>query len=151
MKTYWSGIMLVIMSLVAVSTAIVPIAQGGGVVPLSSSCSAGREEDEGCLPRGPGSPARPSGPIHPPVPPPVTPPGTLPITPLAPPPGIPQATRPQDPDLPIFILGSATATLHVHDTDRDIVYTSDEAPLAFMRRFEQDQDGNTQIYWLRYR
>ena len=110
----------------------------GVVVPQSANCSVGGQQDAHCLPGGPGSPARPSGPIHPPVPPPVTPPGTLPITPLAPPPGIPPK------ELPNFIWGRAKATLHIHDDDQDVTYTSSDVPLAFFKSHDQDMPGNTQ-------
>jgi hypothetical protein len=69
------------------------------------------------------------------------PPTTLPIVP---PSGRPPATRPQDQELPPYVFGSAKATFHIHDADRDIVYTSDEVPLTFMRRIDQNMDGNTQ-------
>jgi hypothetical protein len=65
------------------------------------------------------------------------PPGTLP-------PGIPPATRPQDQELPLYIIGRAKATLHIHDVDHDVVYTSDWVPLTFFRRIDQDMSGNTQ-------
>ena len=90
-------------------------------------------------------PAGLGGPIHPPVMPPVPPSVTPPVVPpIVPPPGIPSATRPQDRELPLFIFGSAKATLHIHDDDHDIIYTSEEVPLTFLRRFVQDMPGNTQ-------
>jgi hypothetical protein len=71
------------------------------------------------------------------------PPGTFPIVP---PSGRPPATRPQDPDLPEFIHGSATATFHIHDDDHDVTYTStpDPVKLLFQRRAKQNMEGNTQ-------
>ena len=114
----------------------------GGVVPQSPNCSAGREEDEGCVPRGPGSPTSPGGPVLPPVTPPappsVTPPITLPVGPLVPPPGIPPE------ELSNFIWGWAKATLHIHDENQDVTYTSSDVPLLFIKANVQDMPGNTQ-------
>lgn len=155
------------MALVAVSAAVsVSTAQAaslsdgatasGGTVSQSGDCSGGRQQDEHCLPVGPGSPpVRPGGPIHPPVTPPVPPSVTPPVVPpVTPPPGRPQATRPQDPELPLYITGWAKATLHIHDDDHDVIYTataywdsdfaSEKVPLSFIRRDVQDMPGNTQ-------
>jgi hypothetical protein len=151
----WSRGMMVIMALVAVSTTpSVRMAQAsppsevttasGGTLTQSGNCPNGQQQDEHCLPGGPANPlTRPGGPIHPPVTPPITPPV---IPPIVPPPGIPSATRPQDPDLPQFIHGWATATFHIHDDDRDVTYTSTSDPvkLLFQRRDKQGMKGNTQ-------
>lgn len=136
---------MVIMALVAVSAVVsvpmasaAPLPEGatasGGVVPQSPNCSAGREEDEGCVPRGPGSPTRPGVPGLPPIPP-ITPPVGPPIMP---PPGIPPE------ELPGFIGGTAKATLHLTDDHQDVTYTSNEVMLLFMKRPVQDILGNTQ-------
>lgn len=126
---------------VVITTAFVPMAQSaptsGGTVSQSGNCPAGRQANGHCLQGGPGIPARPSGPIHPPVTPPV-------IPQIVPPSGRPQATRPQDPELPLYVIGSAKATFHIHDADRDIIYTSDEVPLTFMRRIDQSINKNTE-------
>ena len=130
-------------ALTAVSTAVsVPIVQAAP----PGNCPGGSQQEEHCLPGGPGSPpAGPGGPIHPPVTPPVPPPGTPPVVPpTSPPSGRPQATRPQDPELPLFVIGLAKATLHIYDADRDIVYTSSEVPLTFMRRIGTDKPGQTE-------
>lgn len=130
---------------------VVPLYEGapasGGTVPQSGNCPAGRQPDGHCLPGGPGSSARPGGPIHPPITPPVAPPVVPPATP---PSGRPPATRPDDPELPVYIFGVASATLHIHDDDHDIVYTSGEVPLTFAKRAEEDQNmpGNTQYILL---
>jgi hypothetical protein len=156
---------MVIMAVVAMSVAAsvamaqaAPLSEGAaasGGVAQSGNCPGGQQQDEHCLPGGPGSPARPGGPIHPPVTPPVPPPVTPPVVPpIVPPPGIPSATRPQDPELPLYINGWAKATLHIHDDDRDVIYTataywerdyaSEKVPLNFIRRDVQDIPGNTQ-------
>lgn len=130
---------MVILPLVAASaSAFVPIAQAapppeaatasGGTVPQSGNCPAGREQDEHCLPGGLGSPARPGGPIRPPVMP----------------PGIPPASQPADSEAPEKIVGWAEATLHIHDDDQDVTYTSGRVQLTFLRRNVQDMPGNTQ-------
>lgn len=157
------------MALVAVSVAV-PVASGqstplsegttgiGGAVSQSGNCPAERQADGHCLPGGPGNPAgsdsTPTPPVTPPIPlvtPPVVPPTTLPITP---PSGRPSATRPEEPELPEFIHGWATATFHIHDGDHDVTYTStpDPVKLIFQRRSGHNQDirrnqnvkGNTQ-------
>ena len=163
------------MALVAVSAAVsvqmaqaAPLSEGApaysGNVPQSGTCPAGGQQDEQCLPGGLGSPAgsnsTPTPPGTPPVPPPTVPPGTPPAMPpttlpIAPPSGRPQATRPQDPELPLYIIGYASATLHIHDDDHDVIYTAyhdnpdpgftfEKVPLTFIRRFEQDRPGTTQ-------
>ena len=102
----------------------------GGTVPQSGNCPAGRQQDEHCLPGGPGSPpVRPGGPVHPPV---------------RPPPGIPPASQPADSEAPEKIVGWAEATLHIHDNDQDVTYTSGRVQLTFLRRNVQDMPGNTQ-------
>ena len=107
----------------------------GGMVSQSGNCPGGRQPDGHCLPGGPGTPAGSGSPIHPPV-----------VPPAVPPPGIPSATQSQDPELPQFIHGWATATFHIHDDDRDVTYTSTSDPvkLLFQRRDKQDMKGNTQ-------
>lgn len=113
----------------------------GGMGSPPTDCTAARQGDSHCVPRGPGRSSRPVEPAQPPVIPPTTPPvippGTLP-------PGIPSATRPEDPELPLYIYGAASVTLHIHDDGHDIIYTSDEVPLTFIRRVDQNMPGNTQ-------
>ncbi|MDF0643199.1 MAG: hypothetical protein P0111_04160 [Nitrospira sp.] len=46
--------------------------------------------------------------------------------------------------MPLFVTGAANATFHIHDDDRDIVYTSGDVPLTFVKRVNQDMPGNTQ-------
>ncbi|NGZ10338.1 MAG: hypothetical protein CV088_13270 [Nitrospira sp. LK70] len=113
----------------------------GGVGSPPADCTAARQGDSHCVPRGlrrssrPVEPAQPL--VTPPTTPPVIPPGTLP-------PGIPSATRPEDPELPLYIYGAASATLHIHDDDHDIVHTSDEVLLTFTRRVDRNMPGNPQ-------
>lgn len=155
----WSRCTIVIMALAAVSAAVsvpmaqsVPLSEGapasGGSVPQSGNCPGGRQQDELCLPGSSGSPAGPNATPTPPV----IPPGMPPVTPPAMPPGTfpiaPSVTRPQDPDLPQLILGWATATLHIHDDDQDVIYESNEVALAFVKRPEQNMKGNTQYLLL---
>lgn len=139
----------VIAALVALSVvAAVPLAQAvplaeaapasGGTVSQSGDCPGGSQQDEHCVPGGPGShPAGPGGPIHPPITPPVVPPAM-------PPSGRPRVTQPEDFYTIPFILGHAKATLHIHDDDHDVIYTSGLVPLLFIRRAVQRMTGNTQ-------
>lgn len=128
---------------------VVPLSEGapasGEIVPQSGNCPGGRQRDADCLPGGAGSSAgsdsTPTPPVTPPIPPATMPPVTFPIVP---PSERPSATRPQGPVLPLYVIGSAKATFHIHDADRDIVYTSDEVPLTFLRRVKQDKYGTTQ-------
>lgn len=157
--------LLVVTALVVLNaSALVPVARAvplsegapasSETVAQSGNCPAGRQPDGHCLPGGPESPPpSPGGPIQPPVtppvPPPTIPPGTPPAMPpgtfpIMPPSGRPQATRPQDSEFPLYVIGSAKATFHIHDDDHDILYTSDEVPLTFLKRAVQDMEGNTQ-------
>lgn len=135
-----------IMALAAVSAAVsvptaqsVPLSEGspasGGTVPQSGTCPAGGQQDEHCLPGGPGSPPGSNSTPPPPVTPPTMPPVTFPIVP---PPGI------QPEELPKFIWGRAKAMLHIKDNDQDVTYWSNEAYLLFFERPVQDMPGNTQ-------
>ncbi|MDH4152377.1 MAG: hypothetical protein OEV01_01190 [Nitrospira sp.] len=135
----------------------------GGAVAQSRNCSGGQQQDGSCLPGSTGSPAgagsTPTPPVTPPVPPSVTPPVVPPAMPpvpfpIVPPSGRPPATQSEDLELPSVIYGWAKATLHIHDDDHDVVYTSDSFPsdperkhrvkLAFIRRAVQNQRGTTQ-------
>ena len=155
MATSWFGPAVCMMAVIALRPAYMPMAHAappaggttasGGSVRQSGNCPDGRQADGHCLPGGPGSPpATPGAPIHPPAMPPGTPPATPPVTPITPPAGRPSATRPQDPELPLYVIGWAKATFHIHDADRDIVYDSDQVPLTFLKRAAQDMEGNTQ-------
>lgn len=125
----------VIMVFVAMSVAAsvtmtqaAPLPEGAaasGGVAQSGNCSGGPQQDEHCLPGGPGSPAgsnsTPTPPVTPPVPPPTMPPVIPPARPsvtfpIVPPPGIPPE------ELPTFIWGRANATLHIHDENQDVTY-----------------------------
>lgn len=136
----WTRGTMVIMALVAVSAAAYVVTANasslsegatasGGTVPQSGNCPAGRQADGHCLPGGQGSPARPGGPIQPPI---------------MPPPGIPPVARPADREGPQKIVGWAKAMLHIHDDDQDVTYTSGRVELTFIRRVVQDMEGNTQ-------
>jgi hypothetical protein len=70
---------------------------------------------------------------------------------------VPPTTLPQDAELPFMIMGWASATLHIHDDDHDVIYTAyhdkpgiletgsvEEVPLVFIRRMVQDMPGTTQ-------
>lgn len=113
----------------------------GGAVPQSENCPAGREQDEQCPPRILGSPPAAGPPIHPPLLPPA-PPEPPPLTPLSPP--VLPAGPPPHPQYPLFIWGTATAKLHIHDADQDVTYASDVVSLIFIQRTVQDMPGTTQ-------
>jgi hypothetical protein len=154
----WSRGMMVIMALVAVSTTpSVRMAQAsppsevttasGGTHTQSGNCPNGQQQDEHCLPGGPGSPpARPGGPIHPSITPPVVPP-------IVPPPGIPSAVQPVDPEATGYtdVVGWAKATLHVKDDSQDVRYESSIVNLRFKPRDSehQEMEGNTQYDLMR--
>lgn len=132
-NTFPTALTLIVLS----AGASVPIAQSNpppeaaaapGGLPRSTDCSASRQDDAQCLPRGPGSSPATPGPILPP----------------STPPAIPQTRPPAHPQSPGLIVGQAAATLRIKDTDHDVVYESNIATLVFIQRAVQDMPGNTQ-------